>query len=99
MSLLNQYKVAVGNRSALAVAGLAAGLVATYAIVRFATRPRPPKTGKYPVESLPKDSYDAVIVGAGPSGSTAAYYMVQGGAKIALLDKEQFPRDKYVILL
>lgn len=39
--------------------------------------------------------YDAVIVGAGPSGSVAAHYMAKGGAKVALLDKETFPRDKY----
>ena len=34
-------------------------------------------------------------MGAGPSGSTAAYFMSQGGAKVALLEKEHFPRDKY----
>ena len=44
---------------------------------------------------LPEGAYDAVIIGAGPSGSTAGYYLAQGGAKVCMLDKEEFPRDKY----
>lgn len=31
---------------------------------------------------------------AGPSGSVCGYYLAKGGAKVALLDKEHFPRDK-----
>jgi menaquinone-9 beta-reductase len=31
---------------------------------------------------------------AGPSGAVCAWYMAKGGAKVALLDKETFPRDK-----
>lgn len=40
--------------------------------------------------------YDVVIVGAGPSGSTAGFYMAKNNKnfKVALLDKETFPRDK-----
>jgi flavin-dependent dehydrogenase len=40
--------------------------------------------------------YDAIIVGAGPAGSTAAYYLARGpGApRVALLEKARFPRDK-----
>ena len=38
--------------------------------------------------------YDAVIVGAGPSGCTAALYAHKYGLKILLLDKAVFPRDK-----
>lgn len=34
------------------------------------------------------------LYGAGPSGSVCAYYMANGGARVALLDKEHFPRDK-----
>ena len=45
--------------------------------------------------SLPQGAYDAVIVGAGPSGATCAYYLARNGASVALLDKETFPRDKY----
>lgn len=30
----------------------------------------------------------------GPSGSVCGFYMAKSGAKVALLDKERFPRDK-----
>lgn len=36
----------------------------------------------------------AVIVGAGPSGAVCAYFLAKAGAKVALLEKEKFPRDK-----
>jgi digeranylgeranylglycerophospholipid reductase len=38
--------------------------------------------------------YDAVICGAGPSGSTAAKYMADCGLNVVLLEKDSFPRDK-----
>jgi geranylgeranyl reductase family protein len=38
--------------------------------------------------------YDAVIVGAGPSGSTTAHYLAKEGFNVLLLDKFNFPRDK-----
>jgi len=36
-----------------------------------------------------------VIVGAGPSGATCGHFLAKDGAKVALLDKATFPRDKY----
>src|SRR5215471_10997983 len=38
--------------------------------------------------------YDVVIVGAGPSGATTAYYLAKEGLNVLLLDKFNFPRDK-----
>lgn len=38
--------------------------------------------------------FDVVIVGAGPAGCAAAYMLAGNGLKIALIDKESFPRDK-----
>jgi geranylgeranyl reductase family protein len=37
---------------------------------------------------------DAVIVGAGPAGSTAALCLARAGARVALVDRRAFPRDK-----
>jgi geranylgeranyl reductase family protein len=39
-------------------------------------------------------TYDAIVAGAGPAGSTAARLLAQGGACVLLLDKQRFPRDK-----
>jgi digeranylgeranylglycerophospholipid reductase len=38
---------------------------------------------------IPKASYDVVIVGAGPAGSTAAMYAAEKGASVLLLDKKK----------
>ena len=38
--------------------------------------------------------YDAIIVGAGPAGSSAAIYCNKLGLNTLLLDKSIFPRDK-----
>lgn len=39
--------------------------------------------------------YDVAIVGAGPSGSSAGFYLAKGGAKVLLLEAKKFPRDKH----
>lgn len=38
--------------------------------------------------------YDVAVIGAGPAGAAAAYYLARGGLRVALLDKFDFPRDK-----
>src|SRR5882672_9975360 len=38
--------------------------------------------------------YDIAVIGAGPAGSAAAYFLARGGLRVALLDKFDFPRDK-----
>lgn len=39
-------------------------------------------------------AFDVIILGAGPAGSTCAVTLKKSGLKVALLDKETFPRDK-----
>jgi geranylgeranyl reductase family protein len=38
--------------------------------------------------------FDALVIGAGPAGSAAAIVLARGGARVALVDKATFPRDK-----
>jgi geranylgeranyl reductase family protein len=38
--------------------------------------------------------FDVAIIGAGPAGSSAAIQLAANGYSVALLDKEQFPREK-----
>ena len=41
-----------------------------------------------------KTDYDAIIVGAGPAGSTAAILLASAGWSVALVEKQSFPRRK-----
>ena len=38
--------------------------------------------------------FDAVVVGCGPAGNTAAYHLAAGGARVLILERETMPRDK-----
>jgi geranylgeranyl reductase family protein len=38
--------------------------------------------------------YDVIVVGAGPAGSTTAYRLARAGARVCLIDRARFPRDK-----
>jgi flavin-dependent dehydrogenase len=38
--------------------------------------------------------FDVVVCGAGPAGAVAATVLAQGGARVAIVDKARFPRDK-----
>jgi menaquinone-9 beta-reductase len=53
-------------------------------------REPPPVAGEPP----PAGRFDVVVAGAGPAGSIAALVLARGGARVALVDKATFPRDK-----
>ena len=40
------------------------------------------------------EQLDVLVVGGGPAGSTLAYYLSGSGLKIAIMDKQDFPRQK-----
>jgi geranylgeranyl reductase family protein len=46
-------------------------------------------TGTHPAEEA-----DVIVVGAGPAGSTAAFYLASAGLDVLLLEKSRFPREK-----
>ncbi len=41
-----------------------------------------------------RSHYDAVIIGAGPSGSSTAFFLKEKLERVLLIDKVHFPRDK-----
>lgn len=47
-----------------------------------------------PIRKGRENRFDAIIIGAGPAGSTAAYLLASNGLKVLVLDKHVFPRDK-----
>ena len=38
--------------------------------------------------------YDALVVGAGPAGAAAAYWLAAAGHSVLVVDKKRFPREK-----
>ncbi|MEE1788425.1 geranylgeranyl reductase family protein [Streptomyces sp. SP17BM10] len=51
-----------------------------------------PRTGPGPART--EHCADVIVVGAGPSGSTAAYHLARTGLDVLLLEKAAFPREK-----
>lgn len=47
-----------------------------------------------PETTSPAERYDAAVVGAGPAGSATAIHLARQGRRVALFDKDAFPRDK-----
>jgi len=83
--------------NAIVATGAAVGIYATYKLLKFATKKRyakKPLTSYKPSQYT--DVYDVAIVGSGPSGSCAAYYLKKHNvSKVLVLDKKKFPRDKH----
>ena len=52
------------------------------------------QTGNGARAGRPGDQADVIVVGAGPAGSTTAYYLAQAGLDVLLLEKSRFPREK-----
>ena len=43
---------------------------------------------------LARPDYDVIVVGGGPAGSSAAYFLSESGKRVLVLEKEIFPRYK-----
>ncbi len=51
----------------------------------------PIDTGEVPKNG---ESFDAIVVGGGPGGASAAGYLAMGGQRVLLIEKDVWPRDK-----
>ena len=51
----------------------------------------PIETGEMPESGT---EFDAIVVGGGPGGSSAAGYLAKSGSRVLLIEKEVWPRDK-----
>ncbi|MFF9895853.1 geranylgeranyl reductase family protein [Streptomyces longispororuber] len=47
-----------------------------------------------PLSDTSATTADVIVVGAGPAGSTTAYYLAKAGLDVLLLEKTAFPREK-----
>ena len=52
---------------------------------------QPIETGDIPESGT---SFDAIVVGGGPGGSSAAGYLAMAGKRVLLIEKGVWPRDK-----
>ncbi len=67
---------------------------------RWTLAGRPPAPGIFPARTPPGSlllssdamSYDVIVIGGGPAGSTAAAVLAAKGRRVVLLEKEKFPR-------
>jgi len=46
------------------------------------------------VDGIPRRVYDVIVIGAGPAGCAAAYYLASRGVKTLIVEKESLPRYK-----
>jgi len=47
-----------------------------------------------PMSARSSDPYDVLVVGAGPSGASTAYWLAQRGHRVLAVEKKRFPREK-----
>src|SRR5262245_5242711 len=53
-----------------------------------------PRTSPWSFSEAGRRVYDVIVCGAGPAGSVAATVLARGGARVLLLERARFPRDK-----
>src|SRR6476620_8172526 len=57
-------------------------------------RARPSRSRKCSMHERTSDRYDVLVIGAGPSGAAAAYWLAERGRRVLVVEKKRFPREK-----
>src|ERR671926_65114 len=48
----------------------------------------------WPHKFMPEHSFDVIVAGAGPAGSSAAIHLAREGLRVLLVEQKKFPRAK-----
>src|SRR5690349_24367745 len=52
-----------------------------------------PSMWKHPCMAA-TERFDVLVVGAGPSGAAAAYWLAERGHRVVVVERKEFPREK-----
>jgi geranylgeranyl reductase family protein len=47
-----------------------------------------------PADPIDDAPFDVLVIGAGPSGASAAYWLASSGHRVVMVEKKRFPREK-----
>lgn len=93
---LTQIQNLKNNKNAMYAVYGGVAVVGASIVYKIATKPKLKTTTIAEYTKPTYDFHDVLIVGAGPSGSTLAFYLArEKKLKVTMLEKKQFPRDKY----
>ncbi len=70
------------------------GALTTTASGKRATKRRPTAARRKSTKNRTPETFDAIVVGAGPGGAATAYHLAKAGYRPLLVDKAKFPREK-----
>jgi len=42
---------------------------------------------------MSSDRWDVLVIGGGPSGAAAAYWLAEAGHRVLVVEKKRFPRE------
>ncbi|EGC31068.1 hypothetical protein DICPUDRAFT_50407 [Dictyostelium purpureum] len=97
VSKVLENKFVKEHKGIATAAGLGLGVVAAATLIKACKS----EGKRYNYDAIPnlsfddEEIYDVATIGAGPSGSVLGYYLAREGRKVALLEKKEFPRDKF----
>src|SRR6476661_4457540 len=81
------------ERCGFTVVGPAATMTSTVSIERARVVFRR-SLSRHQMHERTSERYDVLVIGAGPSGAAAAYWLAERGRRVLVVEKKRFPREK-----